>query len=84
MNTVNYTGVTNDLVRRVYEHKNKLFKGFTKRYNIYKLVYFEEFHNINDAIAREKEIKGWLRCGKIKLIKTLNPNFADLFETIIQ
>lgn len=73
-----YTGVTNNLRRRVYEHKNKLIEGFTKRYNIDRLVYFAETNDINIAISREKEIKGWLRKKKIELIKTMNPEFKDL------
>jgi len=64
-NKVLYTGVTNNLSRRVYEHKHKLIKGFTKKYNINKLVFFEDFSNVNDAIAAEKKIKGWLRMKKI-------------------
>ena len=75
-----YTGVTNDLVRRVYEHKSKIISGFTSRYNITKLVYFEAGDNINVAIAREKQIKGWLRAKKIALIESINPNWKDLSE----
>ncbi|MFA6096304.1 MAG: GIY-YIG nuclease family protein [Candidatus Paceibacterota bacterium] len=77
-NTVLYTGVTNNLARRVYEHKNKTIKGFTSRYNITKLVYYEIYNNINDAIAREKQIKGGSRKKKINLIKNMNPEFRDL------
>ena len=73
-----YTGVTNNLQRRVYEHKNKLVKGFTEKYNIKKLVYYEETNDINSAIAREKQIKGWLREKKIKLIDESNPEWKDL------
>ena len=82
-NTVLYTGVTNDLVRRMYEHKNKLIAGFTSRYNISKLVYHEVFEDINEAIKREKQIKGGSRQKKIDLIKKLNPTFKDLYEEII-
>lgn len=64
-NTVMYIGVTNDLVRRLYEHKNKLYDGFTKKYNLNKLVYFELFFDINEAIKREKEIKKWRREKRI-------------------
>lgn len=64
-NTVMYIGVTNDLVRRLYEHKNKLYAGFTKKYNLNKLVYFELFFDINEAIKREKEIKKWRREKRI-------------------
>lgn len=77
-NTVLYTGVTNNLERRVYEHKNKLTDGFTKKYNINKLVFFETTNDIKSAIAREKQIKGWLRIKKIKLIETANPEWKDL------
>lgn len=75
-----YTGVTNNLQRRVYEHKNKLVKGFTEKYNIKKLVYYEETNDINSAIAREKQIKGWLREKKIKLIEESNSEWKDLSE----
>jgi putative endonuclease len=73
-----YTGVTNDLERRVYEHKNKLTKGFTSHYNLNKLVYFESTDDVTIAIAREKQIKGWLRKKKVALIKTMNPKWDDL------
>ena len=75
-----YTGVTNNLNRRVYEHKNKLIQGFTAKYNITKLVYFEIFNDINQAIAREKQIKGWLRKKKINLIESVNPEWDDLSQ----
>ena len=75
-----YTGVTNDLTRRVYEHKNKLLKGFTKKYNIDQLVYYEETDDVQTAIEREKQIKGWLRRRKVALIKSMNPNWDDLSE----
>ena len=75
-----YTGVTNDLERRVYEHKNKLVKGFTSRYNLNKLVFFESTDDITIAIAREKQIKGWLRKKKVALIETMNPKWNDLSE----
>lgn len=75
-----YTGVTNNLNRRVNEHKNKLIQGFTAKYNITKLVYFEIFTDINRAIAREKQIKGWLRKKKINLIESVNPEWDDLSE----
>jgi putative endonuclease len=73
-----YTGVTNDLTRRVQEHKQKLIPGFTKKYNITKLVYFEETTDIQAAIQREKQIKGWLRAKKIALIESINPQWQDL------
>jgi putative endonuclease len=75
-----YTGVTNDLTRRVYEHKSKMIDGFTKKYNITKLVYFEETNDILSAITREKQIKGWLRSKKIALIGSVNPKWEDLSE----
>ena len=77
-NTVLYTGVTNDLQRRVYEHKNKLIDGFTKKYNVNKLVYFEETTDVRSAITREKQIKGWVRIKKDALIATQNPEWKDL------
>lgn len=77
-NTVLYTGVTNDLMRRMYEHKNKLIPGFSKRYNLVKLVYFEESEGAYDAIGREKQIKGGSRKKKIELIKSINKNWTDL------
>jgi putative endonuclease len=73
-----YTGVTNDLTRRVQEHKQKLIPGFTKKYNITKLVYFEQTNDIQAAIQREKQIKGWLRAKKIALIESINPQWEDL------
>ncbi|MBA4421392.1 MAG: endonuclease [Anaerolinea sp.] len=73
-----YIGVTNDLMRRMYEHKNKLVAGFTARYNVDRLVYCEDTANILDAIAREKQLKGWLRIKKIKLIESINPGWDDL------
>lgn len=80
-----YVGVSSDLAGRVFEHKNKIFpKSFTVRYNVNKLVYFEDYCDVHQAIAREKQIKGWLRKKKIELIKTMNPNFEDLYEQILQ
>ena len=75
-----YVGVTNNLQRRVYEHKNKMIKGFTSKYNITKVVYFEVFNDIESAIKREKQIKGWLRKKKIDLIESMNPDWNDLSE----
>ena len=77
-NTVLYIGVTSDLKKRLFEHKNKLFKGFTYRYNLNKLVYFEEFNDINDAIAREKFLKHKKRIFKNELIEKMNPQWKDL------
>ena len=74
-----YVGVTNDLERRVYEHKRRANAGsFTSTYNLNRLAYFEEFGDVRDAIAREKQIKGWLRVKKIALIEALNPEWDDL------
>ena len=73
-----YTGVTNNLARRVWEHKQKLVRGFTQKYNLTELVYFETGHSARGAIAREKQIKGWLRSKKIALIESLNPHWKDL------
>lgn len=82
-NSTIYVGVTNDLVRRIYEHKKKLMEGFTTRYKINKLVYFEAFEDINEAIKREKQIKGGSRKKKIALIEKENPLYKDLYKTII-
>jgi len=73
-----YTGVTNNLHRRVYEHKKKLIPGFTQKYNINQLVYYEETSDVREAISREKQIKGWLRAKKIALIESKNPQWLDL------
>ena len=73
-----YVGVTGNLVRRVWEHKNKRVPGFTARYRVTELVYFEAFGDIRVAIAREKQIKGWLRARKIALIEASNPRWKDL------
>ncbi len=83
-NTVTYTGVTNDLYRRVYEHKNKLVEGFTKRYNINKLVFYEVCENIESVILREKQIKSWSRRAKVDLINSTNPEWRDLSEDLYQ
>ncbi|MHB8260213.1 MAG: GIY-YIG nuclease family protein [Bacteroidia bacterium] len=81
-NGVLYTGVTNDLKKRVYEHKEKIKEGFTSRYNINKLVYYEHFTNIDEAIAREKQIKAGSRKKKIQLVEGLNKKWEDLYEKI--
>jgi putative endonuclease len=73
-----YTGVTNDLQRRVYEHKHKLVPGFTSKYNITRLVYYEVANDVEAAIRREKRIKGMMRAKKIALIRSLNPRWRDL------
>ena len=79
-NKVIYTGVTNNLERRIYEHKNKLAEGFTKKYNVNKLVYFDSTTDVKAAIEREKQIKGWTRQKKNDLIEEANPAWADLSE----
>ena len=79
-----YTGITNDLIRRVYEHKNHLDKsGFTARYNVENLVYYESTNDVESAIEREKQIKGWNRKRKNKLIESKNPNWEDLYPSIL-
>jgi putative endonuclease len=75
-----YTGITNNLQRRVYQHKHKLIDGFTKNYNVNRLVYYEIFPNVRDAIGREKQIKGWRRSKKIDLIRSMNPKWKDISE----
>jgi putative endonuclease len=77
-----YIGVTNDLNRRVFEHKNSLIDGFTKKYNIKKLVYYETFNNIDEAIRREKQLKNWHRQWKINLIESINKEWKDLADDI--
>ena len=77
-----YTGVTNNLARRVYEHKHKLLDGFTSKYGLRRLVYYEVFDDIRPAIAREKQIKGWLRVKKLALIESKNPHWDDLAEAL--
>ncbi|MBI4991321.1 GIY-YIG nuclease family protein [Candidatus Gottesmanbacteria bacterium] len=73
-----YIGITNNPVRRMWEHKNKLIDGFTRKYNIDKLIYIEEYQDINQALAREKQIKSWSRRKKINLIKIANPKFEEI------
>lgn len=77
-----YIGITNDLIRRVYEHRNGLVKGFTKKYHVKRLVYFECFDNAEQAILREKVLKKWERAWKIELLEKQNPNWNDLYETV--
>jgi putative endonuclease len=77
-----YVGVTNDLKRRLYEHKNKLVEGFSERYNLNKLVYFEETQDVHTAITREKEIKTWRREKKNQLVNQINQEWQDLSETL--
>ena len=77
-NNVLYVGVTNNLERRVYEHQSGLIEGFTQKYNVHKLVWFESCHDVKDAIAREKQLKGWVRSKKEALIRQMNPEWRDL------
>ena len=79
-NNVLYIGVTNDLIRRIFEHKNKLVEGFTKKYNLRKLVYYEATNDIEGAINREKQLKNWHRDWKINLIDQFNPDWKDLSD----
>jgi len=82
-NKVLYIGVTNNLIRRIFEHKNKLVDGFTSKYNLNKLVYYEHFTHINEAIKREKRLKKWNREWKNKLISEQNPEWKDLYDEIL-
>ncbi len=77
-NAVMYVGVTNNLLRRIYEHKNKSIPGFTQKYNVYKLVYFEQTHDVKSAIEREKQIKKWRREKKNALVEAINPHWQEL------
>lgn len=79
-NNVLYIGITDDIKRRLYEHKNKLNEGFTSRYNVHKLVYLEDTNNVLEAIAREKQLKRWSRAKKIALIESVNKEWKDLAE----
>ena len=81
-NTVLYTGVTNNLIRRVYQHKNKVAEGFTKSYNVKKLLYFEVYDDIRLAITREKQLKGGSRKRKVDLINASNSEWRDLYDEI--
>ncbi len=78
-----YIGMTNNLVRRVYEHKNDLVDGFTQRYQCHKLIYYEVTSNVVSAIQREKQLKGWNRKKKMDLIKSVNPLWKDMYENIV-
>ena len=79
-----YTGVTNDLQRRVFEHKSKLMVGFTRKYNLTRLVYYEVADDVLAAISREKQIKGWLRAKKVALIQSVNPEWKDLSGEVFE
>ena len=82
-NNVFYIGVTSNLKKRIWEHKNKVVEGFSKKYNLNKLVYYEVGEDMLSAITREKQLKNWHRQWKINLIKTQNPNFNDLYDDIL-
>ena len=83
-NTTIYTGVTNDLLRRVYEHKHEMAEeSFTAKYKVHKLVYYEATSDVRSAIQREKQIKGWIRAKKNKLVETMNPTWQDLYQSIL-
>ena len=82
-NKVLYTGVTSDLVKRIYQHKNKLIKGFSTKYNCNKLVFFEQFENMENAILREKQIKASSRKKKVDFIESKNPKWDDLYNEIL-
>jgi putative endonuclease len=79
-----YIGVTNDLIKRSFEHKNDLVEGFTKKYGVHQLVYFEQTSDVNSAITREKQIKKWRRRWKIELIEEKNPEWKDLFLDLVK
>ena len=81
-NTTLYIGVTNDIVRRVWEHKNEVVEGFTKEYKLNKLVYYEQCQDVKSAITREKQLKKWNRRWKEDLIRQMNPNWEDLYSKI--
>jgi putative endonuclease len=78
-----YVGVTSNLVKRVWEHKNNMVEGFTKRYGVHQLVWYEVHDNIQSAIQREKRLKEWKRKWKVELIESMNPNWEDLFDIIV-
>ena len=78
-----YTGITNDLIKRVYEHKNNLLNGFTKKYSVHMLVYYEQFEDIEAATLREKQVKKWNRKWKLELIEKANPEWSDLYEKLL-
>ncbi|MBT3231101.1 GIY-YIG nuclease family protein [Candidatus Uhrbacteria bacterium] len=83
-NSVIYTGTTSELKQRIYQHKEKMVDGFTKKYNVDKLVYYEAIEDRNSALAREKQIKGWRREKKMHIVLSMNPNLFDLYETLDQ
>ena len=78
-----YIGVTSDLVKRIWQHKNNMVEGFTKRYGVHQLVWYELHENMQSALEREKRMKGWKRKWKLKFIESMNPNWRDLYHTIV-
>ncbi|WP_353270048.1 GIY-YIG nuclease family protein [Wolbachia endosymbiont (group A) of Myopa testacea] len=79
-----YTGITSNLIKRIWEHKSKVISGFTSKYNVHKLVHCEEFQDINSALNRERLLKSWKRKWKIDLIEKENPNWVDLYDNIVR
>ncbi|MBV2146247.1 MULTISPECIES: GIY-YIG nuclease family protein [Rickettsiales] len=79
-----YTGITSNLIKRIWEHKSKVISGFTSKYNVHKLVHFEEFQDINSALNRERLLKSWKRKWKTDLIEKENPNWVDLYDNIVR
>lgn len=77
-NTVFYTGITSNLIKRTYQHKHKLVDGFTKKYNLWKLIYYEEYTDVRDALEREKQVKDYRREKKLALIRKMNPRFEEI------
>jgi len=82
--TVLYTGMSGDLTKRIWQHKQRKIEGFTKRYNVTKLIYVEDYRQVEDAIDREKQIKGWTRKKKERLINRVNPGWRDVYEEVIR
>jgi len=82
-NGVLYIGITNDIIKRIYEHKNDFVEGFTKKYHVHKLVYYEETNDVDAAITREKQMKKWHRKWKVDLIEKNNPNWHDLYNKLL-
>ncbi len=78
-----YIGLTNNLVRRIFQHKEKVVEGFTRKYNCTRLVYFEHFNDVRAAIAREKQIKDWIRKKKVALVESMNPQWEDLTDSVV-
>ncbi|PIP72638.1 MAG: endonuclease [Nitrospinae bacterium CG22_combo_CG10-13_8_21_14_all_47_10] len=78
-----YTGVSSDLIKRVWEHKNNLVRGFSQKYGVHQLVYFEQYEDMSSAITRERQIKKWNRAWKLRLIEEQNPEWKDLYESLL-